>query len=441
MNRRDFILAGGAVALSGCVSAVKKTAPQEAENEGEIGAELPLVVGEPCLQNAAETTMCVVWSVNALANGWVEYGRDPALKDARRAVCEGQPGITGFDALAIRVRLQGLEPATRYYYRTVTQKVVYHHNYEREAMETVNGSIHSFTTLGADAPSHFTVINDTHARWEPFAGVTAKARALRPTVNVWNGDAQNCTERPETLVEIFLDPPKSIGYASDLPLLWNNGNHDFRGIWNRWLDRVMMTRTPSERHSRDWALTRNWAVRVGEIAMVGLDTGEDKPDAHPQFAGLVHSEPYRDAQTQWLRDALAREDIKSAPYLVVFCHIPLFDADPRQHPGDVVGNGGGRYTTDYAHWQKQCHDQWAPLLEAAKTTLVVAAHRHRYRFDPADATRSWPQIVGGGCDEKRDKGEYPTVLEGKVEGGRLTLTVHDVNRGEVVAKHAFPPRK
>ena len=74
------------------------------------------------------------------------------------------------------------------------------------------------------------------------------------------------------MTEIFLNPPRSLGYASDLPLLWNNGNHDLRGIWNRWLDRVMMTRTPSERSSRDWALTRNWAVRVGDIISVAASS-------------------------------------------------------------------------------------------------------------------------------------------------------------------------
>ena len=84
--------------------------------------------------------------------------------------------------------------------------------------------------------------------------------------------------------------------------------------------------------------------------------------------------------------------------------------------------------------------RFSPLFEEAKVTLVVAAHRHRYRFDPADATRSWPQIVGGGADERREKGQYPTVLEGKVENGRLTVAVHDVLRDTVVATHAFAPR-
>ena len=31
----------------------------------------------------------------------------------------------------------------------------------------------------------------------------------------------------------------------------------------------------------------NFALRLGPIALVGLDTGEDKPDAHPVFASQM----------------------------------------------------------------------------------------------------------------------------------------------------------
>ena len=441
LSRRRFLFGGGALAVAGCATAeAKETAKPAPVREGEIDADKPLVVGEPCLQNAAETTMCVCWRVNSLANGWVEYGRDSELKDARQEGCEGPSGITGFDALCLRVRLQGLSPATKYYYRTVTTKIVYHDNYHRETKETVKGAIHSFTTIGAAAKAHFCVISDTHEQWDQFAALTSKIRSLKPSVTVWNGDAANMTENAEQAVRIFLDPPKSTGYASDIPLLWNDGNHDFRGIWNRYMERFMMVRTPSERDSRDWALTRNWAVRLGEVAMIGLDTGEDKPDAHPQFCGLVRAEAYRVAQVAWLKDALERPEIKSAPYLVAFCHIPLFDPDPRENPGDLVGNGGGKYNTDYAHWQKPCRDLWMPHLEKANVTLVVSSHRHRYRFDPADANRPWPQIVTGGCGNNRKSGVYPTVVEGKVEGGQLKLTVYDILQGTVAGTHAFGPR-
>ena len=211
-----------------------------------------------------------------------------------------------------------------------------------------------------------------------------------------------------------------------------------------------MTRLPTERASRDWALTRNFAVRIGDIALLGLDTGEDKPDRHPQFHGLVASEAYRVAQTAWLADALDRPDIKSAPFAVAFLHIPIFDADSTSHPGDVTDNGGGKYRSDFAYWQKQCHDLWAPLLEKHGVQLVIAAHQHRYRYDAPTADRPWAQIVGGGPElgvagygknRRPDDGKFPTVIEGKVEGGKLVVTVHDVFKERVAGTFEYAPRK
>ncbi len=434
LNRRLFLLSTTATAAALAARTNAQTSGNEEEKED---LSKKFFCGEPCLQAAAPTSMGIAWAVGSLANGWVEFGEKPDLSDARRVVCgEGAPGITDFDEIAVRVRLTGLKPNTKYYYRTKTEFVNYINNYKRKSLQKVTGDIHSFTTLGESGRSHFCVMNDTHARWIPFSRVTAKIRELAPAVMVWNGDASNQTENPETGVEIFLNPPKSAGYCSDIPLLWNNGNHDFRGIWNRSLDRFMMVRLPSERDSRDWALSRNWAVRQGDIAMIGLDTGEDKPDAHPQFVGLVNSEPYRIAQTQWLRDQFERPEIKSAPHKVAFCHIPLFDSNPVSNPGDVVGDGNGRYKPDFAVWQRQCANLWAPIFKENGVKLLIAAHCHNYRFDPATPDRPWAQIVGGGCSESPTN-SYATVIEGRVEDGKLKITVHNVNAGTIAGEHVF----
>lgn len=80
------------------------------------------------------------------------------------------------------------------------------------------------------------------------------------------------------------------------------GNHDFRGLENRDLRKVWMFRQPEERSPRDWDLGRNFAVRLGDLAIIGLDTGEDKVDSNPIHAGLANMGPYREAQAQWLKD-------------------------------------------------------------------------------------------------------------------------------------------
>jgi hypothetical protein len=301
--------------------------------------------------------------------------------------------------------------------------------------------VYSFTTSGKGAASHFCVINDTHARWDVIAAAMDKVAALAPSCVVWNGDATNCEEKIDSLVNIFLDPDiERKDYAAEMPYMFCSGNHDSRGLANRHLERVWMFRQPEERASRDWDLGRNFAVRMGDIAMIGLDTAEDKQDTNPIFAGLFNSAAYREAQTEWLRDALKQKEIASAPYLVAFCHIPLFDPDPKANPGDLApADVSPDYRGNFASWQRTCANMWGPLLAKARCQLVVTAHQHRYRFDEPDGDRTWAHMVGGG-PSLRGSG-HATVIEGKVEGGKLTVTVHSLEDGSVQDTHTFTPRK
>ena len=40
-----------------------------------------------------------------------------------------------------------------------------------------------------------------------------------------------------------------------------------------------------------------------------------------------------------------------------------------------------------------------------------------------------------------DEKHFPTVIEGKVEGGKLNVTVHNVLTGQVEDQVSFAPRK
>jgi Calcineurin-like phosphoesterase. len=218
------------------------------------------------------------------------------------------------------------------------------------------------------------------------------SRPIKPSCVIWNGDASTTEETTEDLVKIYLNPEiERKDYASGTPYLFCPGNHDFRGMANRHLERVWMYRQPEERATRDWDLGRNFAVRLGDIALIGLDTAEDKLDTNPHFAGLFTSEPYRRAQTEWLKDALRRDEIAHAPYLVAFCHIPIFDDDPTHNPGDCAPDDKDpRYFSDFAYWQRTCGKMWGPLLDEAGCQVLIAGHMHKYRVDarvPADAGR------------------------------------------------------
>lgn len=395
------------------------------------------------LQNYAATSMGVAFSVSALANGYVTYSLNPDLSEATTVKCGGYR-VTDMNDQVMLVRLTGLAPATRYYYRIGADRIEYKGGYGMRILgNEEDPRIYSFVTAGKKADSHFCVINDTHVDWPAIEAVMNKVAELAPACVVWNGDASNTEETIEAQRRIFLEPQITRrDYASETPFLFCCGNHDSRGLANRHLERVWMYRQPEERKSRDWDLGRNFAVRMGDVALIGLDTAEDKLDTNPLFAGLFTSAPYREAQVAWLEDALKRPEIAHAPYLVALCHIPLFDSDPTVNPGDLApADTHPDYKGDFAEWQRTCANLWTPLLQQAGCQLIISAHTHRYRFDAPTADRTWAQLVGGGHGMKASSKDYPTVISGTVENGQLAVRVFNVRDGELVNTHTFAPRK
>jgi len=437
LTRRGFMTAGGALAASAAFAdkdvAVTPPTPPADPFLGTGG--VPLAVGAPCLQAPGETTMGVSWAVSGLSKGVVEYADNPDFRDAKTAKGGGY-GLVPIDVSALQVRLRGLKPATKYWYRTVTTPFTDYKNiYEAKLGEPIVSKVHSFTTLGEGAVAHFCMITDTHAKWQSYQMIARKLKELAPSVVVWNGDATNTTQKKSTAVEIFLNPQiEDRDWSADVPVMFESGNHDFRGSWISKKEEVILPRDPSERRGDQWDLKWNFAVRLGEVALIGLDTGEDKPDAHPKWFGLANFEAYRRAQAKWLEEQLARPEIASSKFKIVFCHIPLFAAEgSRAYPHDGVKID----PNDFAHWSRECAELWGPIITRSGVQLVVCGHQHRFHFDEPTAGRPWAQVVGGGPElvvsgGKPDDGRFPTVVEGLVEDGRLRLVVHDVFNGRVV---------
>ena len=333
MKRREFLRNAAIVAASSGLATEVKAAESllPAEEESKTGNEgkkaESLIDSEPVLQNYAATSMGIAFSVTDWANGYVIYGEKPDLSDGKKVWCGGYR-VSGMDNEAIHVRLTGLKPYTLYYYRIGADRIEYKDGYHiRITGNEEKPQIYTFRTAGERAKGHFCVINDTHASWKAVNPTINKVMELQPSCVIWNGDACNSEETIAAQKRIFFKPEiERKDFAANIPYLFCPGNHDSRGLANRHLERIWMYRQPEERQPRDWDLGRNFAVRMGDIALVGLDTAEDKLDTNPRFCNLFVSEPYRVAQREWLRDALKQPEIASAPYLVAFCHIPLRQA-------------------------------------------------------------------------------------------------------------------
>ena len=436
MNRREF-LKGSALAVAAVTTGPQNRATAEPLNRT---TSEPLISSAPVLQNAAETSIGVSFAVSADASGWVEYSTSPDLKGSMK-VFSGEHGLMTVDDKVALVRVTGLRPATKYYYRIGADRIEFKGGYAMKNLgPEVDQKVHSFTTLGAAATGSFCVINDTHNQKKAMGLVLAKLAELKPSVVLWNGDASNTSETIEDAMDIFIRTHADFpAYAADTPYMFLNGNHDFRGRFNRRLGDLMMFREPTERKGEYAELGRNFVQRLGDIALIGLDTGEDKLDTNPMFAGLFKMKPYREKQAKWLAEAIETPAVKTAKFKVAFCHIPLFDARPWTNPGDVApADTAPQYTHQFAIWQRTCANLWGPSFKKAGVQLVIAAHQHEFRYDAPAADRPWAQIVGGGPNlDPANPKSFPTVIEGKVADGNLIVTVHDVLNGKVVGEYGF----
>ena len=433
IDRRAFLRTSALAAVTAQAGRALAMLPDEqAAWDKWAGAAIPrpdgILTASPMLQRPAPNSMGVAFAVNALSAGFAEVADNPGMQDARRIEADGVPIATTDDRIH-RIRIDGLKPGTRYWYRVGAASLAHPVGYWTKQSEIVWSATHSFVTAGETAPSHFAMMSDTHAEFAQMARMTAKYRSLGASFVVWNGDvARSKMDCREDLVKHFIELPKNDGYAADTPIVFNCGNHDYRGDYAWKLNEVMMPRPCSEHTGKYAHLARNFAFRAGEIALIGLDTGEDKPDHHPSFGGLARFRQYRELQAEWLKDQFKRPEIAKAPYVVAFVHIPIFDKRPNANPGNIL--------EDWADWQADCAALWGPTLAENGVQLVLAGHKHRYRFDPATEARPWAQLVGGGRGEKT----FQTIVDCRAEGGQLVADVWNTDNDTLVATHKFKPR-
>ena len=441
MNRRQFLAGGLASATGAALEECEGAAPIAGAAWRTASPQASLIASAPVLMNPAERTMDVAFAVNGDASGWVEVSKSPDMAKAVRVHSGGDnPLMTIRDGFA-SVRIKGLRPAAKYYYRVGADGIRFEKDYKiyPGGTETQN-KVYSFTTLGAEAEGSFCVINDTHSVAPVVECVMGKLAAIKPSAIVWNGDVCHSFRVPADATGAFLAPhPDHLEYAAETPVLFLNGNHDFRGRFARRLHELVQFRDVCERSPQFAGLGRNFVQRIGDIALIGLDTGEDKQDTNPVMCGASRMTRYRELQTRWLAEEIGKDAVKTAKFKVAFCHIPLFDPRRDENPGDVLpADADPRYKHPWAAWQRTCANLWGPLFEKAGVQLVITGQQHIFRYDPPAPGRTWAQIVGGGPEVVSGRARsFPTAIEGRIVGNELCVTVHDCWNNRVVFNRKF----
>ena len=296
MNRRSFlassIAAAGLNAAGETTGADPKTAPPHSALGG------PVLTGSPVVSGPAPEALTVLQPLGGAATGFLEF----ALDDGPfQRVDSESGGLLPFERHVLKFRLPPIPSGRKVRYRVTARAVSWQpvgrfiHG-KIVAGETEVGAERNFRTLDPAADkTRFVVWNDTHENAATLKSLAELTAARQPDFLLWNGDQTNDIHHEAELSGQVLTPG-GVELAAAWPLAFVRGNHDLRGPAARKLPGF--TGTPDDRFF--------YAFRCGPLAALVMDTGEDKPDEHPNFAGLAAFARFRERQTQWLTSDGAR---------------------------------------------------------------------------------------------------------------------------------------
>ncbi len=415
MNRRHF-LAGVAATATLPVFNAEGAAPATRPTTRPFGLASP-----PVLLNPSADSVTVVVMPASLATGWVEYGETEALGQRCFGESRGQRPLS--DRLLV-FRLRGLAPGRRYFYRVHLKSINFRTAYSIRSGEEIRDEMRSFRTLNPDSDSaSFTVWNDTHENLATLAALSESLNAAPTDFLIWNGDVTNDIHDESKIAAQFLAPAGQ-PFAATVPFFLGRGNHDVRGRDARFLSNYITG------PAGDYC----YSFRHGPLAVVVLDSGEDKPDDLPVYAGLSGFDAYRQAQRGFLEKTLADPAFASAPFKVLFVHIPLFwETDvPSDWPGVWGKDLKGQVIKGWI-----CQDglaRWHDLLVKAGVDLVISGHTHKHAYFPPNERHPYGQLVGGG-----PRPNQATRIVGTVSRNEMTVVVNDLE-GRLLLRQSFKPR-
>lgn len=342
---------------------------------------------EPYLQNPSTDGMTIMWLTNVPCRSWVEYGTDSTKMKRARTFIEGEMIANN---MINRIRLEGLAPGTKYYYRAVSQEITLYQPYKKEFGDTIRTSISSFTTWD-DSQKDFTVLvfNDIHDNYALFDKLYAQVKDTGYEAVIFNGDCIADVQSESVAVKSISHYCRTVG-GNNIPTIFIRGNHETRGAYSMFLWNLLEKKGGSHTYG---------GFNLGDTRFVLLDCGEDKRDDHWVYYDMNDFTQYRLDQAEYLKKEIASKEFKAANKHILIHHIPIY----------------GRNQDPY----NPCRDLWEGILSKASFNISLNAHTHKFEYIPkGENGNNYPVMIGGGPSEK---GATVAILQKK--GNKLTMKV------------------
>ncbi len=290
------------------------------EYEGE-----PAITVAPYLQHGTQTSMTVLWETNRDCTARVEWG--PTFPPKERASVDGRREMH-------EVRLDGLEPGRKYFYRVVSET--------EDGVELASEPLTFKTAVEDGSPIGFVVVGDSQSNPDVWKKISELAWGERPDFLVHCGDLVGTGGDKTHWVDEFFAPARAL--LGRVPFFSVLGNHEQDHV-----NYYRYTANPEP----EWRYT----FRYGNAEFFMVDSNRDCRPESEQFA--------------WLDDALGRSE---ATWKIVVHHHPVYTSDSNDY-GDAY-KGEAKLGDDRVR-------PLIPLYEKHGVDIVFHGHIHDYE-------RTWP---------------------------------------------------
>lgn len=326
----------------------------------------------PWLCDMAEDGVTVVWTTNRAAVSWVELAPDDGAHfyaEERPKYYSSANGRIKADQTVHSVRINGLNPGTKYRYRILSQGVAEYPCYKQVRFDDIAATdVYykkplAFKTFDSQKnEAVFLMINDIHGDSELIKNLLKNVDVQSLDFILLNGDMSSVVLSEDQLFRDYLDMCVSL-FAKEIPIVFTRGNHETRGCFS---DKLINYFPHRDNHYY-------YTFNIGNISFFALDGGEDKPDSDLEYWGLADYDAYREAQALWLKEEIKKDRVKNAAVKIAFLHIP-----------PTIGDW---------HCNKHLQKTILPLLNEIDVDLMLSGHLHLYSYNEPGVKADFPILV------------------------------------------------
>lgn len=285
------------------------------------------------------------------------------------------------------IRVENLKGGTNYEYRIVSKKMLSFEPYKVTFGDSITSQWYPFQTVDPKKKgATLFVTSDIHSDAAKLESLLKLCDYKTCDAFFYAGDIMNYMNSEEAPFTSFIDTSVRL-FASSVPFEVVRGNHETRGDMARIYPRFFP--------KKDGKIYGSYLL--GDIMVVMIDCGEDKPDTHPVYAGLTDFDAYRTEQAEWLKELVKTPEFKKAAYRIVISHFPMeIESD--------------EYKQAVGHGLYDLQQKFLPILNRANIDLMVSGHTHRFAFhEPSAGGCRFPILVGSA-----DSGARINLNNGKI---------------------------